>query len=127
MGFRFFNIRRLSCCKKLYSFYYVQTIFYSTMLYCKFYFFSVIDFLLSCNCRRCFILSLYNTIWLFYISTHIITVLLSFFHLLVCPGGSFPLLNSSGQLIFNFRPFFVLETDETVCLEGADLYFPLDL
>ena len=81
MGFRFFNIRRLSCCKKPYSFYYVQTIFYSTMLYCKFYFFSVIDFLLSCNCRRCFIRSLYNTIWLFYISTHIITVLLSFFHL----------------------------------------------
>ena len=101
MGFRFFNIRRLSCCKKPYSFYYVQTIFYSTMLYCKFYFFSVIDFLLSCNCRRCFILSLYNTIWLFYISTHIITVLLSFFHLRVCPGGSFPLLNSSGQLIFS--------------------------
>ena len=148
MGFRFFNIRRLSCCKKPYSFYYVQTIFYSTMLYCKFYFFSVIDFLLSCNCRRCFILSLYNTIGLFYISTHIITVLLSFFHLRVCPGGSFPLLNSSGQLIFSASRFFckcnshhissvpstlisdlffVLETDETVCLEGADLYFPLDL
>ena len=101
MGFRFFNIRRLSCCKKPYSFYYVQTIFYSTMLYCKFYFFSAIDFLLSCNCRRCFILSLYNTIGLFYISTHIITVLLSFFYLRVCPGRSFPLLNSSCQLIFS--------------------------
>lgn len=51
MGFRFFISEGCPAEKKTYSFYYVQTIFYSTMLYCKFYFFSVTDFLLSCNCR----------------------------------------------------------------------------
>ena len=50
MGFRFNISEGCPAAKKPYSFYYVQTIFYSTMLYCKFYFFSVIDFLLSCNC-----------------------------------------------------------------------------